>query len=395
VRVLVEDGPHYVRELVDWGAAFDRDAGGRIALGREAAHSVRRVLHAGDATGREIGRALWNRVTALASVTTYNHAFVVDVIVEDGAAVGVRYFDREGAAREVRAHSVLLATGGAGQVYRETTNPPVATGDGIALASRAGARLADLEFVQFHPTALAGSSLLLSEALRGAGALLVDDEGHRFTNELAPRDVVARAIGSRGTALLDLRPIDRSRFPTLMTRLAEAGYRPEDEPLPVSPAAHYTMGGIVTGLDGMTEVPGLYAAGECACTGVHGANRLASNSMLECLVFGRRAALAAVAEPAVPRRLEPAPRPVTGPPVTAELREAMWSDAGLVRDAPGLERLTRRLHPVVRMVARSALARRESRGAQFRVDFPREDPALNGLHTVLRPGREPSFESWS
>jgi L-aspartate oxidase len=290
---------------------------------------------------------------------------------------------------------VLLATGGAAALWRRTTNPPGSVGEGIALAYRAGAAIADFEFVQFHPTTLAGSSLLLSEALRGAGALLVDGDGQRFTDELAPRDVVARAIGSRGTALLDLRPIDRSRFPSLMSRIAEAGYRPEDDPLPVSPAAHYTMGGIVTDLDGLTEVVGLYAAGECACTGVHGANRLASNSMVECLVFGRRAALAAAAEPAIPRQLERAPQPVTGSPVTPELREAMWSDAGLVRDAAGLERLARVRHPLARLVAGSALARRESRGAHFRADFPHEDPALNGLHTVLRPGREPTFEPWS
>src|SRR5437899_2992818 len=183
VRVLVEDGPRYVRELVDWGTAFDRDADGRIALGREAAHSVRRVLHAGDATGREIGRALWHRVSGLATVTSHNHAFVIDIVVEDGAAVGVRYFDRAGARREARARSVLLATGGAGQVYRETTNPPVATGDGVALASRAGARVADLEFVQFHPTALdvpGAPRFLISEALRGEGARLANDRGEPF-----------------------------------------------------------------------------------------------------------------------------------------------------------------------------------------------------------------------
>jgi L-aspartate oxidase len=262
------------------------------------------------------------------------------------------------------------------------------------MAYRAGAAVADLEFVQFHPTALAGTSLLLSEALRGAGALLVDDGGERFVDELAPRDVVARAVGARDTALLDLRPVDRSRFPGLMSRLADAGYRPGDQPVPVGPAAHYTMGGVVTDLDGRTELSGLYAAGECACTGVHGANRLASNSMLECLVFGRRAALAA-AESELPQELDPPPQPTASPPVTAELRDAMWRDAGLVRDGSGLERLVRSPHPVARLIARSALARRESRGGHFRADFPHEDPKLNGLHTVLRPGREAAFEAWS
>jgi L-aspartate oxidase len=237
--------------------------------------------------------------------------------------------------------------------------------------------------------------MLLSEALRGAGALLVDGEGQRFTDELAPRDVVARAVGARGTALLDVGSVDRARFPSLTNRLAEEGYGPEDDLLPVAPAAHYTMGGIVTDLDGRTDVPGLYAAGECASTGVHGANRLASNSMLECLVFGRRAALAAAAEAAVPRRLDPPPHPGPQAPVTPELREAMWAHAGLVREGHELERLVRLRHPVARLVARSALARRESRGSHFRADYPHEDPALGGLHTVLRPGGEPAFEAWS
>ena len=385
VKILAEEAPARIADLVELGVDFDDD------LGLEGGHSCPRVFSVdGAATGQRIARVLADAVVAEPRIEISEGELALELWLSGGRCIGI-----VSNLRAVPARAVVLATGGAAALWQRTTNPPGAVGEGIALAFRAGAAVADLEFVQFHPTALAGSSLLLSEALRGAGALLVDDDGQRFTNELAPRDVVARAIGSRGTALLDLRPIDRSRFPSLMSRLAEAGYRPEDEPLPVSPAAHYTMGGIVTGLDGLTEVPGLYAAGECACTGVHGANRLASNSMLECLVFGRRAALAAAAEPAVPSRLEPAPRPVTGPPVTAELREAMWSDAGLVRDAPGLERLTRLHHPVARLVARSALGRRESRGAQFRADFPHADPALDGLHTVLRPGREASFESWS
>ena len=236
-----------------------------------------------------------------------------------------------------RRAAVLLATGGYAALWGRTTNPPGSVGEGIAMAYRAGAAVADLEFVQFHPTALAGSSLLLSEALRGDGALLVDEHGDRFVEELAPRDVVARAIDARGSALLDLRPVDRSRFPALMERIADAGFHPESEPVPVAPAAHYTMGGVVTDLDGATDVPGLYAAGECACTGVHGANRLASNSMLECLVFGRRAALAALERARSGVRPSDMSVPDEDAPVTPELREALWEDAGLIRSADGLD----------------------------------------------------------
>ena len=262
------------------------------------------------------------------------------------------------------------------------------------MAYRAGAAVADLEFVQFHPTALAGSSLLLSEALRGDGALLLDEHGDRFVEELAPRDVVARAIDARGSVTLDLRPVDRTRFPALMERIVDAGFHPESEPVPVAPAAHYTMGGVVTDLDGSTEVPGLYAAGECACTGVHGANRLASNSMLECLVFGRRAALAALDETRPESRTTDMAA-ADDAPVTPELREALWEDAGLIRNAAALSRVASSPHLLASLVARSALAREESRGGHFREDFPQENPALDGLHAVLRAGREPELERWS
>ena len=262
------------------------------------------------------------------------------------------------------------------------------------MAYRAGAAVADLEFVQFHPTALAGSSLLLSEALRGDGALLLDEHGDRFVEELAPRDVVARAIDARASVTLDLRAVDRSRFPALMERIAEAGFHPESEPVPVAPAAHYTMGGVVTDLRGATDVAGLFAAGECACTGVHGANRLASNSMLECLVFGRRAALAAL-EQTGPASRTRAMAAADETPVTPELREALWEDAGLIRNASGLTRLTSSPHLLASLVARAALAREESRGGHFREDFLEENPALDGLHAVLRAGREPELERWS
>ncbi len=386
VEVLTQEAPARIADLVELGVGFDDE------LGLEGGHSRPRVFSVGGAaTGQRIARVLADAVRAEPRIEISEGEQALELWISGGRCAGV-VTDR----RAIRARAVLLATGGAAALWSRTTNPPGAVGDGLAMAYRAGAAVGDLEFVQFHPTALAGSSLLLSEALRGAGALLVDDEGERFTDELAPRDVVARAIAERGTALLDLRPVDRSHFPSLMHRLAEAGYRPEDEPVPVEPAAHYTMGGIVTDLEGRTELPGLYAAGECACTGVHGANRLASNSMLECLVFGRRAALAAVAEPALPSVLDPAPAVARRlPPVAPELRRAMWRDAGLVRDGAGLESLARSAHPVARLIARSALARRESRGSHFRADFPHQEPALGGLHTVQRPGQEPVFESWN
>jgi len=385
VEVLTQEAPARIADLHALGVSFDDEPG------LEGGHSRPRIFSVdGAATGERIAHVLVEAVLAERQVEVSEDELAQEIWVSGGRCVGL-VTNR----RAVRARAVLLATGGSAALWEQTTNPQGATGDGIGMAYRAGAGVADLEFVQFHPTALAGTGLLLSEALRGAGALLVDDDGERFTDELAPRDVVARAVGARGVALLDLRPIDRSHFPGLMSRLAGAGYRPEEQPVPVAPAAHYTMGGIVTDLEGRTELPGLYAAGECACTGVHGANRLASNSMLECLVFGRRAALAAGAEPELQLRLDPQPIPAVRPPVTPELRRAMWADAGLVRDGPGLERLSASEHPVARMVARSALARRESRGSHFRADFPNEDPALNGLHTVLRPGSEPVFEAWS
>jgi len=385
VDMLTGEAPARIADLIALGVSFDEQPG------LEGGHSRPRVFSVdGAATGERIARVLVEAVLAREHVDVSEDEFALELWLSRGRCVGV-VTNR----RAVTARAVLLATGGAAALWQQTTNPRGATGDGVTMAHRAGAAVADLEFVQFHPTALAGSSLLLSEALRGAGALLLDDEGERFTDELAPRDVVARAVAGRGVAQLDLRSVDRSHFPSLMSRLAGEGYRPGEQPVPVAPAAHYTMGGIVTDLEGRTELPGLYAAGECACTGVHGANRLASNSMLECLVFGRRAALAAASEPVLSAGLEPLPNPRVPPDVTPELRGAMWADAGLVRDGPGLERLTHSAHPVARMVARSALARRESRGSHFRVDFPHEDAALDGLHTVIRPGSEPVFEAWN
>ena len=464
VSVLVEEGVVYVRELLEWGTGFDRDGAGRPALGREAAHSVRRVLHAGDATGREIGRVLRERVSALPSVATIHHALVTELLVEGDEVLGVRYFDRDGRPHEVRAHATLLATGGAGQVFRETTNPPVATGDGIALAFHAGARLADLEFVQFHPTALNRTDaprFLISEALRGEGARLVTERGEAFMaryhpdGDLAPRDVVARSIvrevdRTGGAVFLTLAHLDpvyvRRRFPTIAEMCRRLGLDLARDPIPVGPAAHYIMGGVDTDVWGRTSLAGLFAAGEVACTGVHGANRLASNSLLEGLVFGARSAVA-MQEPlraavlqadrkeAVGWRLEAGE---TGEPAlsssqpresssqslasspqsddrsmsTAVVRDLMWRSAGLFRtrerlqdavarldEAYAAERIRLRsdasdddgwrhfnLLTVARLIARAALGREESRGGHFREDFPERDDLNWKFHAVVSRG---------
>jgi L-aspartate oxidase len=384
VSVLTEEAPARIRDLVDLGVEFDD------GLGLEGGHSQRRVVHAGGAaTGDRVARKLAERVLAHPRIRFVEGARMTALWTADGHCIGA--VTDCGA---VRARSTLLATGGASALWRRTTNPPGAVGEGIAAAFRAGAGVADLEFTQFHPTTLVDSTLLLSEALRGEGAVLLDEHGLRFTDELAPRDVVAREIAARGTALLDLRSIDRGRFPTLMGSLVDRGYDPAETPIPVAPAAHYTVGGILTDLDGRTEVSGLYAAGECAATGVHGANRLASNSLLECLVFGRRAAHAALDDPApVPSAAGPRPSPPEHEPVTDELRQALWADCGLVRDAAGLERLRGARHLLVRLIAESALVREESRGSHFRADFPATDEAFE-RHVVLRPGSDPVLESW-
>ncbi|MEQ1575471.1 MAG: L-aspartate oxidase, partial [Vicinamibacterales bacterium] len=304
VDVLVREGPRYVRELIEWGVAFDVDAEGRPALGREAAHSVRRVLHARDASGRELGRLLWSRVSTTPRIKVLDDALATQLLMSGGCCDGVAYVNTRGEQGLVRAGRTLLATGGAGQVFRETTNPAVATGDGLAMAARAGASIGDIEFVQFHPTALSvegAPRFLLSEALRGEGARILNEAGEAFVaryepaGDLASRDLVARAIvrevertGSR--VYLSMAHLDpdfiRRRFPTIAQACAHAGLDLTRDRIPVSPAAHYVMGGIDTDLDGRTSIPHLFAAGEVACTGVHGANRLASNSLLEGLVFG-------------------------------------------------------------------------------------------------------------
>ena len=384
VHMLVNEAPARIRDLVDAGVEFADD------LGLEGGHSRNRIVHAGGAaTGAHVATALAARVIANPRITITQGRRVRGLWTHRKECLGVLTD-----AGPVAGRATILATGGAAGLWARTTNAPSAVGGGITAAYRAGAAVADLEFTQFHPTALAGSSLLLTEALRGAGAVLLDDHGERFTDELAPRDVVARAINDHGTALLDLRRIDRDRFAGLMRSIQEMGYDPAAAPIPVAPAAHYFIGGVVTDLEGRTDIARLYAAGEVACTGIHGANRLASNSLLECLVFGRRAGLAAVAEtaPNVPLR---APRPAPSEPApSAELRDALWADAGLVRDAAGLERLRGAPHTLVRLIAESALMREESRGVHFRVDHPAEDAHFLG-HIVQRIDREPELEQWN
>jgi len=447
VRVLVDEGPARVLELIALGAAFDRDPDGTLQLAREGGHSQPRIVHAGGAaTGAEVERAL---VVAAqrGAAALYEHHFAVDLVVEGGRCRGVTAVGPDGRPVTVRAANVLVTTGGAGQLYSVTTNPLEATGDGIAMALRAGVAVADVEFVQFHPTALHHEAMprpLLSEALRGHGALLRDGRGERFVDELQPRDVVSRAEVEVMLAqdidhvFLDARHLEdfAARFPTIAAALGEVGLDPTVDLLPVAPAAHYTCGGVVTDLDGSSSLPGLWAAGEAACTGVHGANRLASNSLLEGMVFGPRAVEAIergqvgagatgamravlgddpegrpVGPGTVGGRLLARPAPV--PPsahlpvegwdkIRDRLQRAMSAGAGVVRDAATLAEAgavadaaaaavatvvasgealrtevseVANLAEVARAVVATATARTESRGAHSRRDHPLTDPA--------------------
>jgi len=424
-RVLVEEGPERIREVAGWGARFDREDG-RLHFTREAAHSRNRVLHAlGDATGWEMARTLLEKAQRTEAVTVRSYACSTDLVLNGGRVVGCHFLSDDGEVR-VLARATLLATGGAGQVFRETTNPPVATGDGVAMALRAGAALLDMEFVQFHPTALAISGaprFLISEAVRGEGARLINAAGERFIDELLPRDQVARAIlaeaaAGRGPVRLDLRHLDaervRTRFPRIYATCLHYGVDITLEPVPVTPAAHYVMGGVATDLSARTTLPGLYAAGEVAGTGVHGGNRLASNSLLEGLVFGARAAEAMVADgclpPEAPADAAPAaPAEPSDPRAVIErLRGRTWESLGLLREAGPLRVLVDELaaqragvaaHPRDRVeaearnlvevawaMATSALFREESRGAHFRRDFPQKDDTRFLGHTLLAGG---------
>ena len=424
VRVLVEEGPDRIQELIGWGAQFDK-IGGKFAFAKEAAHSRSRILRArGDATGNEMVRVLMAEARRHKEIQRLDHHFTVDLVITDGTCTGALVLDEASRTRTViPASAVLLTTGGAGQVYARTTNPPSATGDGMAMALRAGAVLEDMEFVQFHPTALylpSSPPFLLSEAIRGEGGRLRNIKGELFMHRyhaagpLAPRDIVARAIWSEMASTrsrhvyLDVTHLSatfiKRRFPTIYSTCLRYDIDITEEWIPVSPSAHYLMGGVWTDTSGATSLPGLFAAGEVACSGVHGANRLASNSLLEGLVFGARSALAAISFASQSRR--PAPpllsaRDLDAGPLCvlndaeklrSSLRRLMWGKVGLVRTGDSLAAATAQLSRWERVVARpfstrrdlevknmigvarcittAALWRENSVGAHYRADFP-------------------------
>ena len=427
VHTLVEEGPAAIVELIDWGAQFDRH-GAHLAFTREAAHSRNRILHShGDSTGREIARTLYRKAASLPNVRFQSFAATTDLLLSNrGEVIGAEVYDEARRAyTEIHARAVLLATGGLGRVYTDTTNPDVATGDGVAMAYRAGACIGNIEFVQFHPTALyveGAPRFLLSEALRGEGAVLVNTLGERFMPryhelaDLAPRDVVSRAVTAelRRTesthVFLDLTSRDpafiRERFPRIYQTCLTYGVDIAIQLAPVRPAAHYAMGGIKTDLEGRTNLPRLFAAGETACTGVHGANRLASNSLLEGVVFGARAGALMRKTDAAPftsadRELALFPRSTE-----AELRTIATNDCGILRDRESLENAAlklqsiactplaeptledytlRSLHTVALLIARCALWREESRGGHYRTDYPQKDPRFEIASEIMKP----------
>jgi L-aspartate oxidase len=399
-EVLTDEAAASVRDLERLGVRFDADRRGQLSLGLEGGHTVRRIAHAGGAaTGRRVTRQLSALVAAHQRVEVLEDCRAAAILTAEDRCAGLRCHDD----RIVATRAVLLATGGAAALWSRTTNPLGATGSGLLLAYAAGAALADLEMVQFHPTAVASSNgadcFLVTEAVRGEGALLLDVDGERFVDELAPRDEVARAVARRmhdtgaSSVGLDMRAVDPALFPNVVSVLHEFGLDPTRDLIPVAPASHYVMGGIATDLDGRSTLAGLYAVGECACTGLHGANRLASNSLSECFVFGRRAALAALDEPRPTGPAQPA-EPPPRPEVWGPSRAALWTHAGIERDADGLRTLLEDAHPLVPLIAACALAREESRGAHLRRDFPATDPALDEHHVALHGGNAPALERW-
>ena len=441
-RVLVEEGPERIEELIRWGTEFDR-SGTKLAFTREGAHSRNRILHAhGDSTGREILRALYAKAKTLHHISVCEFEFSTDLELDHGRACGVSLISDRGQHEHVSASAVLLATGGLGQLYRNTTNPGVATGDGVAMAFRAGGEVSDMEFIQFHPTALYlknAPRFLLSEALRGEGAYLRNLEMVRFMPkyhelaELAPRDVVARAIvheievtrAADPVVYLDMTHLRsehlKKRFPRIYATCMQYNIDLTTDLIPIRPAAHYAMGGVKTNLEGGTNVPGLYAAGEAAATGVHGANRLASNSLLEGLVFGARAGARMSSELREPSKekehkqrtaLSNGGVDAGADQLMRQIQDVMWNKVGIVRDETGLRSAIQELegfasktaHAETRrgyearninlcglLAARSALARQESRGAHYRLDFPDKNDAKFLKHSVVR-GESVKFE---
>jgi L-aspartate oxidase len=414
-EVLTREAPECVRDLQELGVRFDADRFGRLALGLEGGHSVRRVVHAGgSATGRRVVRQLSALAVEAPRVAVLENVRARTLWRTDtdgggggngeGRCAGVVCED----GRAIAAKAVVLSTGGAAALWSRTTNPPGSQGTGLLLGHAIGARLADLEFVQFHPTAVVGvkgkEGFLITEAIRGEGATLHDATGERFVDELAPRDEVAKAIATRmketgaPSVGLDMRGIDHALFPNVVGALREAGVDPARELVPVAPAAHYTMGGIETDLDGRSSVTGLYAVGETGCTGLHGANRLASNSLSECFVFAKRAAKSALGEPpsTPPNRRETDENEGDAlPTATTKTREAMWRDAGIERTAEGLERLAHDEHPLARLIAKCALERRETRGAHRREEYPETDQNLDRMHVTVDEKGEIGWEKWA
>ncbi|MCS6874175.1 MAG: L-aspartate oxidase [Pyrinomonadaceae bacterium] len=431
VRTLVSEGPKYITELIQWGAEFDQE-NGRLLFTKEAAHSRRRILHAhGDSTGKEIVRALIEKAKTMKTLLLMPFAQTESLILNDNRCIGVRFLDPMlRAPREIFAKAVLLCTGGAGQIYLHTTNPAVATGDGISMAYLAGAEIADMEFVQFHPTVLClegAPRFLLSEAMRGEGGVLRNLHGERFMQnyderlELAPRDIVSRSIvaemrktGSR-YVFLDMTHLNpdflRQRFPKIYETCKSYGLDITKELIPVSPASHYFMGGVRTDLWGRTNIEGLYAAGEVACTGIHGANRLASNSLLEGLVFGARAGKAAVNDnlnftiPNVKVKANDEFRQTVmfTTAVKKRIKRIMWERVGIIRNQEKLQRALDEIHQMeqaklspqsrnfvtlAKLVATAAIWRKESRGGHFRSDFPKRNDQEWLFHSIQKLGSE-------